>query len=197
MRDLSSSERDILMTLWHKTKDWSIFHCVKNQVTPLLSQVKRLESVTIDYPKRRYSAEHASKYAKNMFKHDPVDYVTVAVKLSDSTVISLKLEKYYNVSSVMVLDGWKKEEQKGAKKWFVYVVRCSDNSLYCGITTDVTRRVGEHNTSPKGSKYTQSRRPVKLVKSWCVDTRSEAAKAELRFKALSKAEKEKIVSKET
>ena len=195
MRDLSSEERDILMGVWHSTQDWSIFHSVKNQVTPLLDQNKRLESVTLDYPVRKNSVLESSKYSKFVCKVAPVEYVTVQVKLTDNTVASIRLEKYYNVTNVLVLDGWKKEAEVRAKKWFVYVVRCADNSLYCGITTDVTRRVGEHNTSPKGAKYTQSRRPVKLVKSWCVDTRSDAAKAELRFKALSKTEKEKIVSK--
>jgi len=49
------------------------------------------------------------------------------------------------------------------KPWFIYVVRCSDNSLYTGITTDVMRRVKEHNTSKKGARYTRSRRPVTLA----------------------------------
>ena len=47
--------------------------------------------------------------------------------------------------------------------WYFYVVRCCDNSLYAGITTDVDRRVSQHNTSKRGAKYTRSRRPVALV----------------------------------
>ena len=49
------------------------------------------------------------------------------------------------------------------KDWYVYLVRCSDNSIYTGITVDIERRVIEHNTSKKGAKYTRTRQPVKLV----------------------------------
>ena len=48
------------------------------------------------------------------------------------------------------------------KNWIVYLLRCSDNSLYCGISNDVTRRVATHNAG-QGAKYTKSRRPVELV----------------------------------
>lgn len=48
-------------------------------------------------------------------------------------------------------------------KYHVYLVRCSDGSLYCGATTDVARRVREHNESPHGSRYCRSRRPVELA----------------------------------
>ncbi len=46
--------------------------------------------------------------------------------------------------------------------WKVYLVKCADNSLYCGITNDITARIAKHNAG-KGAKYTQSRLPVKLV----------------------------------
>ena len=55
------------------------------------------------------------------------------------------------------------------------------------------RRVSEHNGSPKGSKYTKSRRPVKLLRYWEVSSQSEAMKAEHRFKKLTKKEKLKII----
>jgi len=78
-------------------------------------------------------------------------------------------------------------------KWHVYFVRCSDESLYCGITTDISRRVIEHNASGKGAKYTRSRRPVKLV--WCIEvaTRQVAASLEYKIKKLKKTSKEKII----
>ena len=50
-------------------------------------------------------------------------------------------------------------------KWFVYILKCSDNTLYTGITTDIERRIKEHNSSNKGAKYTKTRRPVKLFYS--------------------------------
>lgn len=79
-------------------------------------------------------------------------------------------------------------------KYFVYMVRCSDNSLYTGITTDIDRRVIEHNgKSNKGSKYTSMRQPVHLVYVCESKNRSEASKEESRLKKLSKKEKEEII----
>ena len=52
-----------------------------------------------------------------------------------------------------------------AQSWYVYVVRCRDDSLYTGITTELERRIEEHNHSPKGARYTRARRPVELVYS--------------------------------
>lgn len=78
-------------------------------------------------------------------------------------------------------------------KWHLYVVRCKDGSLYCGITTNVKRRLIEHNTSRKGAKYTRSHRPVVLVWKSPGVTRSKAAKAEANFKSYTKAEKERFI----
>jgi putative endonuclease len=79
--------------------------------------------------------------------------------------------------------------------WFVYLVRCSDNSLYAGIAKDVERRVNEHNSSNKlGAKYTKARRPVELVYQENADSRSDASKKEHKLRTLSKPEKEKLVS---
>lgn len=83
---------------------------------------------------------------------------------------------------------------KGMSDWYVYVVRCRDNSLYTGITTDITRRVDEHNNQNKqAANYTRSRRPVKLVYWETCATRSEALSREAGVKQLSKAEKESLV----
>lgn len=82
--------------------------------------------------------------------------------------------------------------------WFVYMVRCSDNSLYSGITINIKRRLEEHNgnsagKADKGAKYTKARRPVTLVyKKRCKD-RSSAASAEAALRRLTKAEKEKLI----
>ena len=67
------------------------------------------------------------------------------------------------------------------KKWVVYLVRCSDRSLYCGITNDIKKRLIEHN-SGKGARYTRSRRPVELVSISPEMTKSEALKLEYRIK---------------
>jgi putative endonuclease len=77
----------------------------------------------------------------------------------------------------------------------VYIVECADQTLYTGITTDLTRRIEQHNTSPLGAKYTQSRRPVKLVYSSEMPNKSEAQKEEYRTRKLTKKEKLKLIIK--
>ncbi len=67
------------------------------------------------------------------------------------------------------------------KNWVVYLVRCSDKSLYCGISNDVHRRLKEHN-SGRGAKYTRSRRPVELVDIGPDMPKREALKLEYRIK---------------
>jgi len=67
--------------------------------------------------------------------------------------------------------------------WEVYLVRCSDNSLYCGITKDVKTRIALHNAG-KGSKYTNSRKPVALVAVSPKMTKSDALKLEHQIKQL-------------
>ena len=76
--------------------------------------------------------------------------------------------------------------------WCVYMLRCSDDSLYCGVTTDIERRLSEHNLGV-GSRYTRTRLPVRLVWSSGELTKSEAFKEEYRIKRLSKVMKEEII----
>lgn len=78
--------------------------------------------------------------------------------------------------------------------WHVYMVRCSDNTLYTGIAIDVNRRVEEHNSDNKlGAKYTRTRRPVQLVYQETVNSRSEAARREYAIRTLGKKDKELLV----
>ncbi|EXJ11101.1 GIY-YIG nuclease family protein [Nitrincola nitratireducens] len=75
--------------------------------------------------------------------------------------------------------------------WYVYLLRCSDNSLYTGITTDLERRLQEHNACDKrGARYTRSRRPVQLVYFEQQANRSLASKRESALKKLSRSGKE-------
>jgi putative endonuclease len=74
--------------------------------------------------------------------------------------------------------------------WFVYVLRCADGSFYTGITTDVARRVEEHNAHDKlGARYTRSRRPVTLAYSEEVVSRGEAARREAAIRRLGRVGK--------
>ncbi len=76
--------------------------------------------------------------------------------------------------------------------WYVYLLRCSDNSLYCGITNNLPRRLKTHNLG-KGAKYTRSRLPVRLVWQEKHNSKSSALKKEIKVKKKSKREKEKLV----
>jgi putative endonuclease len=77
--------------------------------------------------------------------------------------------------------------------WYVYIVRCErDDSLYTGITNNLERRINQHNNG-KGAKYTRSRAPVTLVKTFEVDSKSEALKLEYKIKKLSREEKLKLI----
>jgi putative endonuclease len=79
--------------------------------------------------------------------------------------------------------------------WQVYILKCRDGTLYTGITTDLKRRVREHNSSELGARYTSGRRPVKLVYWKKFSSRSLAAKEEARIKKSGRKEKLKIIGK--
>lgn len=78
--------------------------------------------------------------------------------------------------------------------WFVYIVQCADFSLYTGITTDLLRRIEEHNSSPNGASYTRARRPVRLVYFEQSESRSESSKREHALKSLSPTDKRRLVT---
>jgi putative endonuclease len=78
--------------------------------------------------------------------------------------------------------------------WCVYLLRCNDNSLYTGITTDIARRVDEHNNSKIGAKYTRARRPVTMVYQEVAEDKSSAASREYKLRKLKKHQKELLVT---
>jgi len=75
---------------------------------------------------------------------------------------------------------------------YVYILECADGSLYTGYTTDVGRRVAEHNAG-EGAKYTRGRTPVEVVHVEAFGTRSAAMSREYEIKQLSRAAKERLV----
>jgi putative endonuclease len=79
--------------------------------------------------------------------------------------------------------------------YFVYILECADKTLYTGITTDLKRRITEHNDSKLGAKYTSARRPVKLVYFRKFKNRSSASKVESQIKKLKKSGKIKLIEK--
>ncbi|NQV89975.1 GIY-YIG nuclease family protein [Candidatus Uhrbacteria bacterium] len=76
--------------------------------------------------------------------------------------------------------------------WFIYLLKCRDNTLYTGITTDLDARVRAHNAG-KGAKYTRGRIPVKVVWTQKVSTQSEALIQEAQIKKLSREQKKELI----
>ncbi len=76
----------------------------------------------------------------------------------------------------------------------LYIVRCADNSLYTGIAADVDKRLSEHASSARGSKYLRGRGPLRLVFAKKVGDRARASAIEYRVKQLGKAQKEALIS---
>lgn len=77
--------------------------------------------------------------------------------------------------------------------WFVYILRCSDNTLYTGVTTDIARRLQEHNQGSQGAKYTRARRPVELVYQEPAADRSAAQQREYHIRRMSAAQKRDLI----
>jgi putative endonuclease len=81
-----------------------------------------------------------------------------------------------------------------ADMYSVYMLRCADGSLYTGIATDVSRRLQEHQSSPRGAKYLRGRGPLTLVFQQAVGDRSDASKVEHLLKNMAKVDKEELVA---
>jgi putative endonuclease len=79
--------------------------------------------------------------------------------------------------------------------WFVYIVRCQDQTLYTGITTDPKKRITAHNSAAGGAKYTRSRRPVSLIYLEETTSRSAASKREYAIKQMSVAQKNALIAR--
>jgi len=82
---------------------------------------------------------------------------------------------------------------KHSDTWHVYMVRCSDGTLYTGITNDLEKRIEAHNNGKDGARYTRSRRPVKLVYSEQVESKSAAASLEYQIKKMPRSKKKGLI----
>jgi putative endonuclease len=88
--------------------------------------------------------------------------------------------------------GVAKKRKKRASAWLLYILKCRDGTLYTGITTDLPRRVRQHNDG-RASRYTRSRLPAKLIFSEPCRNRSQALKREYAMKRLSRKEKKAYI----
>ena len=82
---------------------------------------------------------------------------------------------------------------RAKREWWVYVLRCRDGTLYTGVTTDLARRLAQHNAGT-ASKYTRSRRPVEMVYREPAKSHGDALRRELAIKALSRTAKDALVA---
>jgi putative endonuclease len=78
--------------------------------------------------------------------------------------------------------------------WFLYALQCADGTIYTGVSTDLARRVAQHNAG-RGARYTAGRRPVRCVAAWCFPDRGAAQRAEARFRRLRRAHKLEFIEK--
>ena len=85
-----------------------------------------------------------------------------------------------------------KKKKASNTRWHLYVLRCVDETLYCGITTDLKRRLAQHQAGT-AARYTRGRSPVVLLKSWRKKDHSTALKAEIAFKKLTRVQKERVI----
>ena len=89
-------------------------------------------------------------------------------------------------------DGKRRRVGPAAERWFVYLLRCADGTLYTGIAKDVSRRCEQHNAGT-ASRYTRCRRPTRLVYQEVHASRSSALKREAAIKGLSRRQKESLI----
>jgi putative endonuclease len=80
--------------------------------------------------------------------------------------------------------------------WYVYILECSDGTLYTGITTNLDKRLKTHNNG-KGAKYTKTRLPVVLKVSFEAEDRSSASKEEYRIKQLTRKQKLELINEQS
>ena len=76
--------------------------------------------------------------------------------------------------------------------WYVYILRCADQTLYTGITNDVDRRIAEHNRGV-GAKYTRGRTPVELAFVESVESRGDALRREYAIKQMTPVQKQRLI----
>ena len=101
--------------------------------------------------------------------------------------------KYKRMISLMQGKEKSLGQNQTKEEWFLYILQCQDGSFYTGVTNDLERRLKMHNAG-RASRYTRSRRPVKLLYQEAYASRAQVLARECAIKALSKEKKEKLVA---
>ena len=79
--------------------------------------------------------------------------------------------------------------------WYVYILQCADSTFYTGTTTDVERRLHEHNHTRQAAAYTRARRPVQVVHTERLSTRAAAYRREAEIKSLTHSQKRQLIGR--
>ena len=138
---------------------------------------------------RVFKTKEEAEKSVALIKDDRVDLLHL--KADDSDLLFTLVKNNFN--SIKHLFTEISKETKKEQPWYVYMLQCKDGTIYTGATTDVKRRVKQHNNGI-GARYTCGRRPVTLLISiWCRN-KSEALKKEARIKGLSREDKLKIIN---
>lgn len=151
----------------------------------------RVVVTEIDMPRCLCAEKLAEKFRKYgidvTVEKNPVTAAKLTLDMAGKNEIAC-------VCGSLYLAGEVRSGLKNYKKYYVYMIRCADNSLYTGITTDVERRFAEHKSGRgKGAKYTASHTPVSVEAAFETESRSEASKLEAYIKSLSKSQKENLI----
>ena len=132
-----------------------------------------------------------------LFVNQNVPRLSCAIKGKNERASSSRSDYNHALCSVThhFMSNTKPNPAQADAQWWVYMLLCADDSLYTGITTNVDRRVSEHNgNSASAAKYTRSRRPVKLIYLEAAKCRSTASKREFSIKRLHTAQKHELIS---
>lgn len=122
---------------------------------------------------------------KECAKHDfKINYEVIEYNILDDKLLWMMVKFFLERNTISIFKG----EKINLYFWYVYLLECSDKSIYTGVTKDLDKRIASHNNGI-GAKYTASRRPVKLLKSFPCASYSEALKIEAKIKKLNRKNK--------
>jgi len=141
----------------------------------------------ISVPYKYYFASKAElmNQYNNYINYSDVECKMFEYEIPDEKLYWLIVKNYIEKTSYL---SYENRKEISLDQWCVYLVECSDHSIYTGITIDVKKRLQKHNNGT-GAKYTAARRPVKLLRTIPCSSHSEALKLEAKIKKLKRRAK--------
>lgn len=170
------------------------------QVEKMVEEAARPRHTGLTEPRKTkgpHSRKHSKARLRDQTLREAASRYTTPEK-SPSPVIPMSMDANYRRMLKVMQEKEKKRRRPRAKKknsgkpWFLYILKCSDNSFYTGITNDLERRLKMH-ANGRASRYTRTHGPVELLYRELCGSRTEAMVRECAVKALSRKKKEKLV----